>query len=68
MIAVEHAGWSEGCKKALPPEVFVGFTTIADYRTCSGRSYNDSDIDLIGGSGQESSSNKDGLTGKGQRK
>jgi hypothetical protein len=38
---------------------------ISDDRTCSGRSYNDSDIDLIGGSGQESSSNKDSLTGKG---
>jgi hypothetical protein len=33
-------------------------------RTCSGRGYNDSDIDLIGGDGQQSSSNKDRLSGK----
>jgi hypothetical protein len=38
---------------------------VSDDRTCSGRGYNDSDIDLIGGGGQESSSNKDRLSGKG---
>src|SRR5262249_60941432 len=33
-------------------------------RTCSGRRYYGSDIDLIGGGGQESGSNKDRLSGK----
>jgi hypothetical protein len=38
---------------------------ISDDRTCRGRGYNDSDIYLIGGCGQEGSSNKDRLSGKG---
>jgi hypothetical protein len=38
---------------------------VSDDRTRSGRGYNDSDIDLIGGGGQESSSNEDRLSGKG---
>src|SRR6202165_1841695 len=38
---------------------------ISDDRTYRGRGYNDSDIDLIGGCGQEGSSNKDRLSGKG---
>ena len=37
---------------------------VSDNRTSSGRGYDDSDIDLIGGSGQKSSSNKDRLSGK----
>jgi len=37
---------------------------VADDRTYSGRDYDDSDIDLIGGSGQKSSGNKDRLSGK----
>src|SRR6516165_12409244 len=37
---------------------------VSDDRTCSGRGYDDSDVDLIGGSGQKSSSNKDRLSGK----
>jgi hypothetical protein len=36
---------------------------VSDDRTCSGRGYNDSDIDLIGGGGEESGSNKDRLSG-----
>ena len=38
---------------------------VSDDRTCSCRTYNNSDVDLIGGSGRESSSNKDCLSGKG---
>ena len=38
---------------------------VSDDRTYSRRGYNDSDVDPIGGGGQESSSNKDCLSGKG---
>jgi len=38
---------------------------VSDDRTCSGSAYNDSNIDLVGGGGQESSRNKDCLSGKG---
>jgi hypothetical protein len=38
---------------------------ISDDRTCRGRCHNDSDIDPIGGCGQEGSGNKDRLSGKG---
>ena len=38
---------------------------VSDDRTCSRRGYNTSDVDMIGGRGQESSSNKDCLSGKG---
>jgi hypothetical protein len=38
---------------------------ISDDRTCRGRCYNDSDIDLIGGCGQKGGCNKDRLSGKG---
>src|SRR6516225_5055272 len=37
---------------------------VSDDRTCSGRGYDDSDIDLIGASGQKGSSNEDRLSGK----
>lgn|SRR5579871_970505 len=37
---------------------------VSDDRTCSGRGYDDRDIDLIGGGGQKSSSNKDRFSGK----
>ena len=49
------------CSEATPDRVSH---PISDDRTYSGRDYDDSDIDLIGGSGQKSSSNKDRLSGK----
>ncbi len=51
-----------GIPKRRPTVYPIPSPTIAP---AAAASYNDSDIDLIGGGGQESSSNKDRLSGKG---